>query len=633
MAVTFQAAGTAAAATTGTLTVPWPTHQANDVALLFVTSSAGGTTDTLTTANGFTLINTQTTGSGTAGTRLSTFWARATSSSMASPVLTAGSDFKYGVILTFRGARTVGSPIDGTVQVRTKGTASTTATFGSVTTTLPNALIVHAISSDLDSASGFVTSLTNTGLTDITERFDAGTTNGLGGGIGVVTGTKVAAGLMATSTATVTSSINTMQTIALVEPSGTVNFTVTDASTGASVSGASVFIADPATGATRKSGTTDVSGLAALEWVTGTYKLVTVATGYVTQYWNNKFGLAAGDQITLTESGFSAPMALMPGAVKTGTINGTASSSGVAEIVEPALVITGSATATFDLAASGDAVKRVTADRTATLKLAATGAASSTRTGAATATLKLTATRTGAGTHNGTSTGTVKLTATRTGAKVAAGTRTAPFTLTTSGTAAPTRTGANTATIRLTAQGIAGDKVGAASAPIRLGASVTSSSVRTGTATATLKLTATRAGTSVRTGTRTGTIRLTSTFTGTRTHTTTGTAALHLTATWTGDTIRTSTRTAAAWFTATSTATSLRDTSSTAVLILTASGVGALPQRNITLIGRLLPRRWDSELTDRNKAGALHERDVHATLTTRDATGTLQPRRWEGHTQ
>ncbi len=109
---TWQANGTAVSATTGTLTVAWPVHAINDVGLLYVVSSGGGTTQTLNTANGFTLIDTQSTGTGTAGTKISVYWCRATSTAMSSPVVTAGTDFKYGVISTFRGCRTTGDPYD-----------------------------------------------------------------------------------------------------------------------------------------------------------------------------------------------------------------------------------------------------------------------------------------------------------------------------------------------------------------------------------------------------------------------------------------------------------------------------------------------------------------------------------------
>lgn len=65
---TFQAAGTPQG-NSGNLTVPWPTHQAGDVALLLV-ESTGGQAANLATANGFASVTNspQNTGVTTAGT-------------------------------------------------------------------------------------------------------------------------------------------------------------------------------------------------------------------------------------------------------------------------------------------------------------------------------------------------------------------------------------------------------------------------------------------------------------------------------------------------------------------------------------------------------------------------------------
>jgi hypothetical protein len=244
MAVAFQAVGTAVSATTGTLSVAWPTHLVKDIALLFVTSSGGGTTGTLSTASGFTLINTYTTGSGTAGTQLSVYWARATTTSMANPVVTAGSDFKYGVIATFRGALTSATPIDisgGSV----KASASTSATISAVTTTNAGTHVITAISSDVSSASAFVTSYTNANLSGLTKRFDAGTVSGGGGGISFASGDWASTGSTGTTAVVLTSTINAFMTIALIpEPhitsfvntfeGGTNGTTVTNSNTGGS---------------------------------------------------------------------------------------------------------------------------------------------------------------------------------------------------------------------------------------------------------------------------------------------------------------------------------------------------------------------------------------------------------------
>lgn len=215
-AVTYQAAGTGVGGTTGVgLIVPWPAHVVNDIALLFV-ESTGGQPVTLGVANGFVEVtgSPQTTGTGTGGTRLTVFWARATSAAMAAPVLGAPSNHVYARIVTFRGVINSGDPFDG-IAGGVKATASTGVSLPSVTTTVANALIVQAVARDNDNAAAAFSAQTNASLTGIAERLDAGTANGNGGGLGVWSGVKATAGATGTTTATVTSSINAFITLAL----------------------------------------------------------------------------------------------------------------------------------------------------------------------------------------------------------------------------------------------------------------------------------------------------------------------------------------------------------------------------------------------------------------------------------
>ena len=211
---TFQAAGTAVSGTAA-ITVAWPAHQAGDIALLFV-ESCGGQAVTLSTPAGFVnvLNSPQSTGTTTNGTRLTVFWCRATSSSMSSPVVAGPGNHAYGIILTFRNVVATGNPWDVTAG-GTKATASTTTTFGTVTTNVNNDLIVLAASRDNGSAAAAWSNWTNANLSGLTERSDGGTTSGNGGGVGVATGLMATAGSVGSSTATVTSSVDGHMTIAL----------------------------------------------------------------------------------------------------------------------------------------------------------------------------------------------------------------------------------------------------------------------------------------------------------------------------------------------------------------------------------------------------------------------------------
>jgi hypothetical protein len=210
----YQAAGTAQSGT-GAITVAWPPHLTGDIALLFV-ESCGGEAATLSTPAGFVNVTNspQSTGTTTNGTRLTVFWCRATSSSMSSPTVADPGNHVYGGILTFRGVISTGDPWDVTAG-GAKSSASTTTTFGAVTTSVSNELVVLAASRDNDLAVAAWSGWTNANLTGLTEYSDAGTISGNGGGIGVATGVKSTAGDTGTTTATVTSSVDGHMTIAL----------------------------------------------------------------------------------------------------------------------------------------------------------------------------------------------------------------------------------------------------------------------------------------------------------------------------------------------------------------------------------------------------------------------------------
>lgn len=214
-AAAFQAAGTSATAT-GAVSPAWPVHQINDIALLFI-ESAGGEAATLSTPAGFVQVtgSPQNTGTTTNGTRITVFWARATSAAMAAPTVADPGNHVYAQILTYRGVVTSGNPWNVTGG-GVKAAASTSVTVTGVTTTVANTLVVQVVARDNSSAAAAFSAVTNAALTGLTERSDAGTVSGNGGGFDVWDGTKAAAGATGNTTANVTSSINAFLTIALV---------------------------------------------------------------------------------------------------------------------------------------------------------------------------------------------------------------------------------------------------------------------------------------------------------------------------------------------------------------------------------------------------------------------------------
>jgi hypothetical protein len=213
----FQAAGTEFGSQSG-VTPTWPTHISGDVALLLI-ESAGGEAATLSTANGFQAVTNSpsSTGTLTAGTRITAFWHRATSSSMSAPITNDPGNHIYARILTFRGCIATGDPWDITAAAQ-KASASTSASAPGVTTTVAKTCVVNIIARDTDSAAAAFSAWANADLADIMEVSDAGTALGTGGGYAVAVGRKASAGTVGATTATVSSSINASLTIALKPP-------------------------------------------------------------------------------------------------------------------------------------------------------------------------------------------------------------------------------------------------------------------------------------------------------------------------------------------------------------------------------------------------------------------------------
>ena len=217
VAPNFQASGTAVDGT-GNVTVSWPTHQANDVALLFVESTGDST---VAAPSGFTeilnspqIVSTPSFFTTNNYTQLSVFWARATSTSMPAVTIVDSGNHNFAQILTYRNVATTGNPWDVTAG-NTKSTRSTSVSVPAVTTTTNDILVVQAVSRDTDSDSAAFSNQTNALLTTISERTDTGTTSGDGGGFTVWDGGKATAGASGTTTATVSISRNAMLTIAL----------------------------------------------------------------------------------------------------------------------------------------------------------------------------------------------------------------------------------------------------------------------------------------------------------------------------------------------------------------------------------------------------------------------------------
>ena len=187
-APTFQAAGTAVSATTGTLTVAWPAHAVGDIALLIVESNdTTSARPSLTTANGFALLWQ---GSANNQSTLSVYWCRATTTSMASPVLAALNNHQYGQIITFRNCVATGNPWDSFAGISNVAySVGTPIDSGALAaSSVADVLYVDIIARSKTGAGAGFSSWSNTDLSTLTEIVDAGTVSGDGGGLGVNTG-------------------------------------------------------------------------------------------------------------------------------------------------------------------------------------------------------------------------------------------------------------------------------------------------------------------------------------------------------------------------------------------------------------------------------------------------------------
>lgn len=187
-----------------TLTVPWPVgHQSGDRAFLIL-GGVGINAYTLSTPAGFTALTSspQWAGVGT-NSRLHVWECVASSGSQASPVIgdVASDDSKMAVMIVVRG----GSALNVAAGSNT-GTGSTSLTAPSVTTTVPNTLVLNIVTHEVDFSTAQFSGWTNANLTGLTEHTNISTTTGGGCGIGVAVGYKATAGATGTTAVTAANS-------------------------------------------------------------------------------------------------------------------------------------------------------------------------------------------------------------------------------------------------------------------------------------------------------------------------------------------------------------------------------------------------------------------------------------------
>lgn len=140
-APTYQAQGAVGTPGVGSISVSWPVHAVNDIAVLFLISPNDPPTGI---TSGWTLIDNignGTSGGGTAS-GIWAYWKRATSTSEAAVTVTFA-NIMYGIIQTYRGCDTTGNPINAHSS-STYLVSGYTRTILGITTTVANTLTVTA---------------------------------------------------------------------------------------------------------------------------------------------------------------------------------------------------------------------------------------------------------------------------------------------------------------------------------------------------------------------------------------------------------------------------------------------------------------------------------------------------------
>jgi hypothetical protein len=196
--------GTPAAANSGAITPGLPPgYTLNDILLLFVDTAQ----DTVHAPTGYAQVGPDNgfspntfSNDVTGATRLTVFWKRA-SAAEAAPSVSNTFGMIYGVIMAVRGCRTYGDPFF-VVSQYVKPTETTAYSSVNQAESIDDSLIVYGISNSIDSTGAHFTLGTNANLTNLTKQFDNGTTDGVGGGLVIVTGDLATAGMIGILTGT-----------------------------------------------------------------------------------------------------------------------------------------------------------------------------------------------------------------------------------------------------------------------------------------------------------------------------------------------------------------------------------------------------------------------------------------------
>lgn len=209
------------------ITPPFPVDTLeNDIALLVCESENEAIS--LSAAQGFVEVTNSPQFAGTAATnpanRIAVFWKRLAGGDTA-PTMADSGNHNTAQIHVFRGVKTAGDPWNITAGGNDGGVNDTSGAVPGATTTVADCLVVLISGSSFNGTStAQFSGWTNADLANILERTDNTNTSGLGGGHGMATGEKAAAGAYGDTTVTLANtSFKGAMSIAL-EGAGAVTF-------------------------------------------------------------------------------------------------------------------------------------------------------------------------------------------------------------------------------------------------------------------------------------------------------------------------------------------------------------------------------------------------------------------------
>lgn len=389
-APTFVAVATGSSAST--FSQAWPTHQADDVALLFVTTEnqavstpSGWQTAGLPAAQGTG------TAANDASTRLTAFWRRAQSGAESAADIPDSGDVQYAAMLVFRGCKGAGSnqatsPINVSAGA-VEATSDTSISLPTVTTTAGDCLIVLALGDSIDSTfARWGSGPTNGALTGIAVHTDAGTTTAGGACVRVASGVKESAGAVGASSATLTvASTKGLMTIALEpEASGGASITASSAAACGPASAAASAVRSRAASSAAAAGVASASAVGAVSRVLASFAAAAgvaaaIASGSVSHAAlpaAQSAGAAASATAVRSRAALSAAAASAAAASASASVAHPASSAAQAGAAAASAVVVRSRAAIAVAAAGGAATSAVAVRSRAASSAAAAGPAS-----------------------------------------------------------------------------------------------------------------------------------------------------------------------------------------------------------------------------------------------------------------